>query len=42
MGWSTTTLAKSDGGLGVRNLRNAKIALMSKNVFMVLNSEDKP
>lgn len=41
LGWSTTTLDKADGGLGIRNLRNAKFALMSKNVFSVLNSDDK-
>lgn len=41
MGWSTTTLAKTEGGLGNRNLRIAKIALMSKNVFSVLNQDDK-
>lgn len=33
MGWTTTTLAKIDRGLSIRNLRNAKIALVSKNIF---------
>lgn len=41
MGWSTTTLGKTEEGFGVRNLRNAKCALMAKNVFMALNCEDK-
>lgn len=41
MGWSTTTLPETDGGVGVRNLRNAKIALMSKNVFLLLNAEER-
>lgn len=41
MGWSTTTLAKIDMVLGIRNLRHAKIFLMTKNMFMALNMKDR-
>ena len=33
VGWLVTTLDKTDGGLGIRNLRKARIALMDKNIF---------
>lgn len=36
-----TTLAKTKGGLGIMNLKNVKVALMAKNVFVVLNFENK-
>lgn len=29
------------GGLRIKNVRNAKISLMGKTIFMLLNSEDK-
>ena len=35
--WKDTTLSKSDGGLGIRNLRLVKLSLMAKNVFNLLN-----
>lgn len=41
IGWDTTTLSKYKGGLGVRNLRHVKFALMAKNVFVILNSKNK-
>ena len=41
MGCTVTTLAKIEGGLGVKNLRNVKTALMSKIILPVLNGEEK-
>ncbi|XP_039135862.1 uncharacterized protein LOC120273306 [Dioscorea cayenensis subsp. rotundata] len=41
VGCSVTTLKKSEGGLGIRNLRLAQHSLMAKNVFDILNSVDK-
>ncbi|XP_039113810.1 uncharacterized protein LOC120249385 [Dioscorea cayenensis subsp. rotundata] len=41
IGWRTVTLSKSEGGLGLRNLRNARIALLAKHVFSIINKDDK-
>lgn len=41
LGWSTTTLAETEGGLDIRNLKCAKIVLMAKNIFVVFNFDDK-
>lgn len=41
IGWTVTTLKKSEGGLGLRNLRNVKHSLMAKNIFSILNSNNK-
>lgn len=38
---SITTLAKVERRLGIRNLRVSKTAFMAKNIFALLNSEDK-
>lgn len=39
--WDYITQDKSDGGLGIHNLRNVKTALMAKNVFYLLNGDEK-
>ncbi|XP_039118053.1 uncharacterized protein LOC120253920 [Dioscorea cayenensis subsp. rotundata] len=41
IGWSITTLCKSNGGLGIHNLRLVNHSLMTKNLLAILNSEDK-
>lgn len=41
IGWTTVTLPKSEGGLGLRNLRNARLALFAKHVFSIANNSDK-
>lgn len=41
VGWNVTTLDKSDGGLGLRNLRLVNHSLMAKNIFDILNSVNK-
>ncbi|XP_039143960.1 uncharacterized protein LOC120281070 [Dioscorea cayenensis subsp. rotundata] len=41
IGWSVTTLKKSEGGLGLRNLRLVRHSLMAKNIFAILNSDSK-
>lgn len=35
------TLSKIKGGLGLCNLRNARIALLAKHVFSIINKDDK-
>lgn len=32
--WSIITLEKSEGGLGIRDLKHAKTARMAKNIFL--------
>lgn len=34
-------LVKTEGHLRIRNLRNAKIVLIAKNIFIALNFDDK-
>ena len=34
-------LGKSEGGLGICNLGNVKIALMAKNTFFLLHVDNK-
>lgn len=41
VGWSLVTQNKSEGELGIINLSSIEYALMSKNVFAILISEDK-
>lgn len=41
IGWTVTTHSKPEGGLGICNLRVVNHSLMAKNVFDILNSEDK-
>ena len=41
MGWSSTTLAKTEGGLGIKNLIHTQTALMAKTIFTLLNTDDK-
>ncbi|XP_039135720.1 uncharacterized protein LOC120273142 [Dioscorea cayenensis subsp. rotundata] len=41
IGWHVSTLSKSEGGLGLRNLRNARTALMAKHAFSIANNSDK-
>lgn len=40
VGWSNATLPNSERGLGVRNLKLAKVALIAKIVFKTLNDRD--
>lgn len=37
--WNYTTLAKPEGGLGLRDLHLVKLSLMAKNAFNFLNSK---
>lgn len=39
--WSTTTLTNIKGDIGIRNLKHVQIALITKNILVVLNVEDK-
>ncbi|KAJ0981969.1 hypothetical protein J5N97_010224 [Dioscorea zingiberensis] len=41
VGWSTVTSPKSEGGLGIKDLKIMKRALLSKLVFELLNQGDK-
>lgn len=41
MGWSTATLTKLEGLMGIRNSRIVQITLMIKNILVALNIEDK-
>ncbi|KAJ0960949.1 hypothetical protein J5N97_001161 [Dioscorea zingiberensis] len=41
IGWSTVTSPKTEGGLGVKDLRLMKRALLSKHVLELLNKSDK-
>lgn len=41
IGLTVTTLSKLEGGLGIQNLRSINHSLMVKNIFSILNSEDK-
>ena len=41
IGWRIATMDKSEGGLGIRNLKLAQHSLMAKNVFTVLNNDNK-
>lgn len=41
VGWLVTTLQKIEGGLGIINLIFVKHTLMAKNIFAILNSENK-
>lgn len=39
--WKTSTLSKSDGGLGLQNLRNVRCALLAKQIFALIDHENK-
>lgn len=41
VGWSTVTISKSEGGLGLRNLRHARLAILAKHVFSIANNSNK-
>lgn len=41
IGWSTTTLDVAEKGLSIKNLRQSKVALMAKDLFVVLDIDDR-
>ncbi|KAH7655953.1 Reverse transcriptase zinc-binding domain-containing protein [Dioscorea alata] len=41
IGWNVTTIDKAEGGLSISNLKHVKTSLMAKNLFVVLNCDDK-
>lgn len=44
VGWALTTQSKpegEEGGLGIKNLRLVKHSLMAKNIFAILDSDNK-
>lgn len=40
VGWNVATLGKPEGGLGIRDLKLTRIALMAKNVMCFLNAKE--